>query len=82
MLDRRGLPLSASASSLSYRNFATMGPIQTIPSAGRDADRSVSAQYLAYNTYNLATSKWDLYVNPLYTSTVNDIASPDGFFHR
>ena len=63
----------------SYRNFATMGPIQTIPSDGA-VQIALSPQYLAFEAYNTTTSSWDLYVNPLYTSTVNDITSPAGSF--
>ena len=66
---------------LSYRNIATMGAVQTIPSAGPQ-QIALSPEYLAYNTYNPATSKWDLYVNPLYTSTVTDIAQLTDPFYR
>jgi putative cell wall-binding protein len=66
---------------LSYRNIATMGPVQTIPSAG-PLQIALSPEYLAYNTYNPATTKWDLYVNPLYTSTVTDIAQLTVAFDR
>jgi putative cell wall-binding protein len=66
---------------LSYRNVATMGPVQTIPSAG-PMQIALSPEYLAYNTYNPATSKWDLYVNPLFTSTVTDIAQLTDPFER
>ena len=58
----------------SYRNFATMGPIQTIPSEGA-VQIALSAQYLAFEAHSTTTSSWDLYVNPLYTPTVNDITS-------
>jgi len=76
-----GLTTSCLGQYLSYRNLATMGPIQTIPSAG-PLQIALSPQYLAYNTYNPATTKWDLYVNTLYTSTVTDIAPPTVAFER
>ena len=66
---------------LSYRNVATMGAVQTIPSAG-PMQIALSPEYLAYNTYNPATSKWDLYVNPLFTPTVTDIAQLTDPFYR